>query len=352
MTGAACNTYQNQSVYGKNTVTVNSNTRYYYNLDTIRQKASPSDAEKALLWSVYQYAHGTAVKSFFSDWSSADLSGNLDMNGLSYYPIDAVKNIGTVSKLKFYNSEIETAEGLTGNGNSDGVTRSTTSTSAQSQHYMMHCGLFRNVSAGTSAVSVSLGNITVIEGSVGIIGSGSGFLVCGTLGGGTGVTTFGNGDSNTITLNGAYINGASSSNFAPMLIANVDSNTVLNINGVKSEGYSSLTTGTWYAATSLIGKVGKTDGSSKNMKQNFSKITLDSRKQNITSADNTRLNTVYGSNRTIFKTATLLGHYYFDTSTDTDSEEIYNFTHDEDWGTETVDGNEVAKRQVTYSGHR
>ena len=347
MTGSACNTYQNQSVYGKETQTVNSNTRYYYNLYTLRTKENPSQAEQVLLWSVYNYAHGTAVKSFFSDWSSVEISGSLDMDGLSYYPIDAFKNIGNVSKLKFYNYEIETAEGLNGNGNSDGVTRSTTSTSEQSQHYMMHCGLFRNVAAGASAASLSLGNI-VIEGNVGIPGSGSGFLVCGTLGGSTGVTTFGNSDSNTITLKAAYVNGASGGDSAPMLIANVDSNVVLNINGVKSEGYNSLTTGTWYAATSLIGAVGQTDGSSKNMKLNFSGITLDSRKQNIPSADNARLSNVYGSTRTIFKTATLLGHYYFDTSTDTDSEGIYNFTYDEDWGTENVNDEDVAKHQVTY----
>ena len=49
MTGSACNTYQNKTTYGKNTVKTNSNTRYYYNLDAIRANESKSDAENLLL---------------------------------------------------------------------------------------------------------------------------------------------------------------------------------------------------------------------------------------------------------------------------------------------------------------
>ncbi len=367
MTGSSCNTYQNQSDYGKTTVTVNPNTRYYYNLDTIRGKNNPTDAEKLLLWSLSNYALGDSAKKYFdgtvSGASVSTISGNLDMEGLSYYPVDySSVNFGTISHLKFYNEEIETAEGLSGYGNSDGITRSTTAFGAsRSQHYSMHCGLFRNVSAGALPLTVTLPSISV-EGNVGIIQSGSGFIVCGTLGGGAGVTTL---DAvSGITLDGAYVSGASGSSFAPLLIANVDSNTVMNFTNVSSANYTTIQSSegnSWYAATSLIGAVGKTDGSSRNMKPTFSEITLDSRKQDIAGADNSRFTAVYGSSRSIFKTATLLGHYYFSTSSDTESKGVYNYTYAEDWdgapaphnvtyGQEISSSEEYDGKQEKYNG--
>lgn len=366
MTGSSCNTYQNQSDYGKNTVTVNPNTRYYYNLDTIRAKGSPSDAEKLLLWSLSKYALEGSVSKYFdgteSGASVSTISGDLDMAGLSYYPVDySSVNFDTITHLKFYNEEIETAEGLSGNGNTDGITRSTTASGAgKSQHYSMHCGLFRNMSAGALPATVALPSINV-EGNVGIIGSGSGFIVCGTLGGGSGVTTL---DAvSGITLDGAYVSGASGSSFAPLLIANVDSNTVMNFTDVSSANYTSVQSSkgnSWYAATSLIGAVGKTDGSSRNMKPTFSEITLDSRKQDIAGADNSRFTAVYGSSRSIFKTATLLGHYYFSTASDTESKGIYNYTYAEDWdgspdhnvtyGQEISSSQEYDGKQEKYNG--
>jgi len=343
MDGTHCNTYQNQSYYGKNTVTVNPNTRYYYNLDTIRVKGSnASSAEKMLLWSVTQYAWGDAVKKYFDGTTSgvavSSISGSLDMTGLSYYPVDYSGGLTlAITNLTFRNSEIETGESAS--GNTDGFVRSTTSTTNPSQHYMMHCGLFRNVSAG-----INLGGNMTIQGNVGILPSGSGFLVCDTFGGGANVIALTNG-SHTLTLNGAYVNGVTlSTDNAPILVSKVRSNTTIELNGVKSQGYTSKTnalsdTNPWFAATSLIGEVGNEDGTlSSNMNVKFSEIVLDGRTEDVSDpTENAAMNTAYGSTRTIFSKAILLGHFVYEAS---NCSGTYNFTYNEDWGT--------TKHQVTY----
>ncbi|MBQ3888780.1 MAG: hypothetical protein II738_03430, partial [Clostridia bacterium] len=151
MNGSACNTYQNQTSYGKNAKTTNENTRYYYNLDLIRGKASNTDAEKLLLWSLNKYA-ASKIRSngYFNSGYNNTISGNCDMAGLSYYPVDASGVKINNASIKFYNDEIENGE--SGTGDSDGVSRSTRNSNPRTQHYMMHEGLFRNYS-GTMTVN-------------------------------------------------------------------------------------------------------------------------------------------------------------------------------------------------------
>jgi len=277
MSGSACNTYQNKTTYGKNTVTMNGNTRYYYNLDTIRS-GSPSDAEKLLLWSVQQYAHSSIAGYNYFGTSFTPSGTTLDMTGLSYYTIDHANSFLFSNRnfsLTFYNKEIETGE--SGTGNTDNNPRNTVSKS--SQHYMMHCGLFRNAPAN----SLTLGSVT-LSGNVGKYNGGSGFIISGKLGGDASVTS--QFSDTGITLNGAYIytgdNAIAAGSYAPLLFNSVGKNADLKIKNVSTSGYTSFS---GYAASSLIGKVGADDASDSNMNIEFSGATLDARKPQMTFQD-------------------------------------------------------------------
>lgn len=388
MNGSSCNTYQNQSYYGKNTASAktNPNSRYYYNLYTIRNKPTKSDADKFMLWSVYQYANSTFRSKFNPSnvvTSSFSISGDLDMTGYSYYPIDYSGSLtfGDISKLKFENKGFEDSE----KQSADGVGRTTIGTdSDHTQHYMMHCGLFRNYnSTNTTAITLTTNNM-VIEGSVGRVNNvGSGFIVCGTLGGNTNkATTFTDANTNTIKLNGAFVNGAyipkdttttpeapASYPYSPLLINKVAANTVINLYGVQTAA-DSLATGKsylemqtdedWSAASSLIGEVGAEDGSSTNIKLDFAKLTLDSRSEdnNIpevvvtgenagTYDNNIGYSNVYKTSRSIFNRATLLHWFIYNTSCNG----AYNYGVDEDWASSGSNHphNVTYGQEVTYS---
>jgi len=399
MDGDACNTYQNQTDYGKSIITFNKNSRYYYNLYYIRKKiendGTVSNAEKLLIWSVYKYAHQLTYKSgntnvyngieqYFTKKESTGTftdnevnTGNLDMTGLSYYPIDYTASFALQNNttLKFFNEQIEAGETAgtgktaeeganhgTGGEVDDSLARTTSGTdSSHTQHYMMHCGLFRNYITGSKTFTTQ--NLT-LEGSVGIYNGGSGFLIGGTLGGATNAVKFQpNSDSKdyTISLNGAYVTGATSASYAPLLINKVEKNTTLHLYGLKTtntaptpvgvyKSYATLQTKAnttdpdWYGATSLIGQVGASDGKSTQINLDFSKIVLDSRKpnavlstnNNTNTTANTALTTAYNSNYSIFKKATLLDSFIYEESCGG----TYNYEYSEDWGN--------TKHQVTY----
>lgn len=338
MTGSACNTYQNKTSFGSGKV--NAHSRYYYNLDTIRAKESPSNAEKFLLWSLKTYANAKITSKFGSSFSLSS-NASLDMNGLSYYTIDyaAFSDLNKIGTIKFYNKEIEEGENRT--GNSDSVVRSTTSTGdSQSQHYMMHCGLFRDATA-----TLSMGSVT-LQGNVGQYNGNSGFIVSGTLGGSD--TTPSAFSDTALTLDGAFVNASiAAGGYAPLLINNVRKNTTLSVNTVRSSNYTAKTgTDGWYAATSLIGKVGADDGTDTGLNVTFSSVALDARNTASSVSDETqtnRMNTAYGSTRSIFSNATLLEHYYYASN----STGTYNYRHDEDWGASGTAAS-AAPHLVTY----
>lgn len=369
MSGSACNTYQNQTSFGK-TVAHNPNARYYYNLNYLRSKiaaGTATTAERFLLWSVYQYAYNlSTIRSYFNNTNTngtlsySDLQGgDLDMVGLSYYPIDYADGRTLVNNttIKFYNEQIELGESAgTGVTSSDGTggivnddrNRTTSGTnSSHTQHYMMHCGLFRDFVKGGKTFNTK--NLT-LKGSVGIYNGGSGFLIGGNLGGANSTVNFkpdgNNGGSKTYTINldGAYVYNPNSVDYAPLLINSVGKNTTIHLYGVKTMDtnnvYSSKqATASWYAASSLIGKVGASDGSSTGINLDFSKIVLDSRKVNGNLSTDTELTTAYSTSRSIFKRATLLHWFIYN---DSNSGGTYNYTYDEDW---PASGN---KHQVTY----
>lgn len=337
MNGTACNTYQNKTSFGSGKV--NSHSRYYYNLDSIIAKNSKSAAETFLLWSVNKYAN-TKIASKFGNSFSLSSNASLDMNGLSYYTIDfaSFSDLNKIGTIKFYNKEIEDGEG--GTGNNDGIARSTTNTTSQSQHYMMHCGLFRDATA-----KLSFGNVT-LQGNVGQYGGNSGFIISGTLGG-SDTTESGFSDIG-LTLDGACINATiSTGGYAPLVINNVRKNITLTVNTVRSSNYASKTAADgWYAASSLIGKVGADDGTDTGLNITFSSVALDSRNTASSVSEATQKNkmdSVYGSTRSIFSNATLLEHYYYASN----STGTYNYRHDEDWGT-TGTALASAPHLVTY----
>lgn len=391
MNGSSCNTYQNQSYYGKNTASAktNPNSRYYYNLYTIRNKTTKTNADKLMLWSVYQYANSTFRSKFNPSnvvTSNFSISGDLDMTGYSYYPIDCSGSLtfGAISKLKFENKGFEDSE----KQSADGVGRTTVGTDTgtgnayHTQHYMMHCGLFRNYNSVNNTAYTLTTNNMVIEGSVGRVNNaGSGFIVCGILGGNTSkATTFKDANTNTIKLNGAYVNGAyvpASGNtspsypYSPLLINKVAANTIVNLYGVQTTA-ENLATGKsylemqtadadWSAASSLIGQVGALDGSSTNISLDFGKLTLDSRisDNNIPSVtvssganagtynNNTAYSNVYNTTRSIFSRATLLYWFIYNTGCNG----TYNYTVDEDWASSGTDHphNVTYGQEITYT---
>ena len=178
MNGTSCNTYQNK--YNKGNLS-NNKSRYYYNLTSISGKASPSDGEKLLLWSLNKYAAGN-INSNFTNRLGTTLSGTFNLEHISYYPIDVGSSV-TIgdATFQFYNNNIEASEG--GTGDSDSGVRTTR---GASQHYLMHSGVFRNV----SSTLTTNGNIQ-FKGNIGVgsTGSGdslviySGALINGTLSG-------------------------------------------------------------------------------------------------------------------------------------------------------------------------
>lgn len=315
MTGSGSrNSYQN--VYNK--AVVNDRSRYYYNADrsTCGDRIS-EDPYKLLFWSLKRYAPKNIKRCFTDPFSNNVISGTFDLDHISYYPID-IDNDVTIgaSTIVFYNNDIESTE------TASDTKRSTRD--GKSQHYMMHMGLFRNVTAKVTTT----GNITMY-GSVGVNGSYSGALINGKLTGSL-IT----GADNTITL-GIY--DSSSRKQRPLeisdtnrylLINSIGDKAVLELNGVTIGkfiwanilAYSAYdTTGGKTYASSLIGDV---QGVGISMR--FANLSIDAR--NSESAV-TSLKNVYATTRSIFKNATLLNKYDVDST----SVAIYNFAESEDW---------------------
>ena len=323
-----CKTYQNRTNLGKSHK-INANSRYYYDLDNYIETASTNTngkidtPEELVLWSCAVYANSNIKKYFYtfnnqeitdikSNLSNPTISGTLNMDKYSYYPIHLNTGIGiTGATITFYNEEIEKAE----------KNNKSTQAKTQSQHYMMHCGLFLDHSVNGTTTSITLSNVT-FKGSIGKINSNaSGVLFSGTVQG-----SESNGKQNTakmnlnnIVLSGLKITDYKDSSYAPLLINQIGSYTKTEIKSLSTSGYTEGTA----VASSLIGNAGSENGHQINM--GFSEIKL---------PDTTV------SNKGIFAHATLLESYKYaanDTSVAT-----YNFYKRGDWNGDTYD------HQVTY----
>lgn len=306
--GTTCNTYQNK--YNK--TNVNKYTRYYYNLNYIKNNLSndnggKSDAKKLLFWSLDNYA----ADNIKSNFTGGSISGNCDMANISYYPVD-VGNVTIANdlNLKFYNSEIETLENAS-TGNTDGNVRSTRSTS-KSQHYLMHAGLFLNA---TGAVETK-GNVRFI-GNIASDSTYSGVFIKGKLSGSLKTAS-----NKVIVFEGLTMSDSSGALFINKIEG---TNQSVQINGIRTGGLgfdgNSKTSETAYSADvkvagSLIGNVTATYLTLK-----FNKIKLDARTSSGSSSDG------YNTTQSIFSNATLLNKLDVDLKSNAE----YNFAEIEDW---------------------
>ena len=317
MDGAGCNTYQNQTSVKK----ANPYSRYYYDFDVIRGKnvSERTDAEKLMLWCVNLYAYSN-IKQYFNDaFNKTSIpAGNYDMTGYSYYPVDMPSgmNIADGAVFTFCNDKIVNSE--------------KPAVGERSQHYLMHCGLFRN-----SDGNITAGNIT-FSGTVGADTDYSGAMFCGTVMGSVNSTA--KAVLNGIVLDGIRVNSTEST--APLLINKIDSYTALELSNVSTtEKYRTESISA--AASSLIGDVGSSDGNSKDIKLTFSGLTLDGRKAAVSdTAVNAALSKAYNTDMSIFSKAILLNSFRFKAGSNCSG--TYNFRRDEDWDEDS------AKHNVAY----
>lgn len=334
-----CKTYQNRTNFGKSHK-INANSRYYYDLDNYTETASTNTAgyntgkidtpEELVLWSCAVYANSNIKKYFytFNNQEITDIknnilnptiSGILNMDKYSYYPIHLKTGIGiTDATITFYNEQIEKAE----------TTNKSTQATTQSQHYMMHCGLFLDHSVNEIATSITLSNVT-FAGSIGKVNSNaSGVLFSGTVQG-----SESNGSQNTakmnlnnIVLSGLKITDYTDSSYAPLLINQIGSYTKTEIKNLSTSGYTEGTA----VASSLIGNAGSENGHQINM--GFLEIKL----------PDTTVN-----NKGIFTHATLLESYKYaanDTSVAT-----YNFYKSGDWNGDTYNHQVTYGKEISHS---
>lgn len=346
---STCITYRNRTTYGKNNPT-NGCSRYYYDLDQCVKNAADNKAndqidsqEELMAWSVYRYAYQN-IKSFFSGYKvgnvlysaediitsntigSTDTSAkcNLDMQKYSYYPIQLDTNVTIQNaNIIFYNEEIENAEKKANNK----VTSNQTSgaSTMHTQHYTMHCGLFLGYTPIAGENKIILNDVT-FGGSIGKVADGvctSGVLFSGSVGGVTvdGKIYMADLQMSDITFDGLKVTNYTGSEYAPLLMNQIDSYTMLNMSTVSNAKYSGGTA----VASSMIGNVGSET----------------SRQMNLSFLDIVLPDKAASSSEGIFTHATLLESYRYadgDTSVAT-----YNFYKRDDWETDSKH-----RHQVTY----
>lgn len=318
--------YLNKTTYGKNDAkALNPYTRYYYNLATARANLSTAKY-KFLVWSVGRYAY-----SSLSSWFTVDnttFTGDLDMTGLSYYPIDVsgVNVTFDTATIKLDNKTTETNVTLPYTGSS----AKRTTREATNQHYLMHTGLFRNyLGSITIESSIIQGNVPKLSDSF------CGFIVTNTIG---------NSDTSTakITINGLTVDGLQIINndgtdltttaYAPLLVNKVGKNTKLSMSNASQANYSGFASK--YVASSLFGDVGSADARA--IYVTFSGIKFDGRS---TASSIGNMDTTYGTTKSIFSRATLLNSFLYYG----ESSGAYNFEITDDWSNSTT-----AIHNVTY----
>ncbi len=312
------NSYNN--VY--NTTVVNNRSRYYYNADS-NSYDNDRPEYNLLYWSLNRYAAANIKRCFTNPYPDDVLDeGEYNLFNVSYYPIDVGKNL-TIddSSFIFYNSDIEATD-------TDSNTKCSTR-DGKSQHYMMHMGLFRNVTA-----TINTKGTISLSGSVGVNDSYSGALICGNLNGTLNTSKTGNiefGRSEIIKLKPLTVKYYSLSledsnnkeDEKPYLIKSIGDKSVLDLNGVVIYQGEDYYPGKIYAS-SLIGDV-----VGKGINLNFNNISIDGRnKENVANA----LDAIYGTTRSIFKNAILLNKYDVDST----SVATYNFSQAEDWTNATT----------------
>lgn len=332
MNGENSNEYKPKTALGK--TQPNPYTRYYYNLDCLRAKTSQTVGEKATLWSAYTYAAKNIRDDYFSKYGTFPTDTDIDLTGLSYYPVDVSNTIARNKvTFKLYNEQIQTAHGKK------------YSTRAYSQHYLMQCGLFRNVTKNITLTNCTIsGTAAAYRNSLAsatekLNVQGSGALICGNL---SGSST----QKASLTISGLVLDGLTINNLneaeyntanMALLVRNIGSYTETKISGVSTSGYADNEK----AASALIGTAGS--GEVLQMTIQFSDMRLDGRSDtsNVNTAAQTAFEKSYKTKSSIFTKATLIHTLQY--TSEGGSSAIYNYNYDEDWAD---DGS--AKHNVTY----
>ena len=294
----------------------NSQTRYYYNLDSYRTNNpslnlnSVNTPENLVLWSAAQYAAPNIRGCFrIAERTDVTISREINLTGYSYYPVTplgAVNLGGTTNTSVTFDYDRMNATENENKQLSD----------SEHQHYLMQHGLFYNVSRNIKV------NNTTFAGTVGKEESGtantynSGALIYGSV---TGDPVYIVDISlNNVTLAGIRVTGVQNDAYAPLLINQLNQAVKLTVNNLSTgEGY---TVGdgdnktTTYAATSLVGKVGSETATKLTLF--FSNIALDGRlnadTENSTSVfNNGNTKVEYHTTHTIFTKATLLDSFMY-----------------------------------------
>ena len=325
-----CNTYQNQLGQDYD----NPHTRYYYNLDKFQKAEGDIESgDELIMWTLGQNAEWN-IKDYFrvedkdTYQEVRKVTGTIDLTGLSYYPIDYVGKINiTDATITFDHEQINSCEKDNKELNN-----------SNKQHYMMQTGLFRNLTSQKDyAAQITVTN-SKLSGSIGQTADGvSGALVVGTM---QGQVTENKLYPATVrieglTLDGIYVDGVETDDYAPLLVNAADRNTTLNIKNVTtSDAYQKNNRTS--AATSLFGNIGNENAI--NMSVSFQNMKLDAR------TDSGKSDVVlYNTTQSIFTKATFLHSFQYDPK-DTASSGSYTFTKDD-----TVKQNENSwSGNVTY----
>lgn len=265
-----------------------------------------------VLWFVYKYCAENIRAYLPAQVTSNKITGTLDLDGYSYYPVTVVNTDVDITNAKiiFHNQEIESKE----SGNKSTLA---SGSATRTQHFAMHSGLLYNYSTDSNGKDIAVLTVqnTTLLGTVGMVEDGSGALICGAIRRGDDSNQLVKLEINNLDLD---LDGESplqidkfAKAYAPLLINRVGSYTTLEITGVTAKAAKTP------SATSLIGKV---DGTYMNL--SFSRMEL---------AD------MEGSRFTL---ATMLHSFHFQEETNS---AVYNFAKEEDWE------NDTHVHHVTYS---
>ena len=332
----------------------NTKTRYYYNLDSYRKDKYTTELKTItsepdlVLWSAAQYAAENIRTCFRKEIISTpdhlfvtSISGNLNLDGYSYYPVTPLtpvhigseSNTGSDTNLTFAYDAMNTIEG-TNKSFSD----------AEHQHYLMQHGLFYNTSHGVLVNKTSFAGVVGKEelksekntdDSDNSTQYNSGALIYGSV--------IGNPISNivgitlkNVTLDGIRVTGVEKDNgitYAPLLINRIAKAAKLTVDKLSTsekymtgEGENKKTA---YAATSLVGSVG--DKTASKLTLSFSNIALDGRvaedsEKSISVWNNGITQVEYHTTHTIFTRAILMEYFMYSS----DGSGTYNFNSTDD----------------------
>ena len=319
---SGCTTYKKQL----STDYDNPMTRYYYNLNYygIADRTIES-GEELVMWSAFNHAESN-IEPYFSsarENDSTTISGTIDIQGLSYYPVDLCRSVTLDNAaITFDYEQINTYEKSNKSLNDK-----------NKQHYMMQMGLFNNVSCNITDSYHDSTSITITDshlaGTVGQTAGGeSGALIVGQMEGNiiNNRTYPVNIQINGLTLDGIYVTGSSNSGYdesdvyAPLLINSSGSNGTLVIKNVTTSAAYNEKNIT-HAATSLLGNIG--NSTARNLNVTFENMKLDAR---TSAGDSEKL--LYNTKQSIFTRATFIESFMYD-PLDTASAGSYTFKQED-----------------------